>query len=70
MPASLVDMDVTSEEARRRSRLCCDTRSAPLPRNSILQRLLTLQRHAEIGDHDAKELSDRLMNEIEASDWL
>ena len=84
MPASLVDMDVTSEAAassssaaaaevggvKRSSRtsLSCDTRSAPLPRNSILQRLLTLQRHAEIGDHDAKELSDRLMNEIEASD--
>jgi len=81
VPATLVDMDVTSEAAasssaaevvvKRSSRsLCCDTRSAPLPRNSILQRLLTLQRHAEIGDHDAKELSDRLMNEIEDSEGL
>ena len=74
MPASLVGMDVTSEAAAssssaasRRTSRCCDTRSAPLPRNSILCRLLRLQRHAEIGDHDAKELSDRLMNEIEAS---
>ena len=76
MPSSLVGMDVTSEAAAassssaassRRTSRCCDTRSAPLPRNSILCRLLRLQRHAEIGDHDAKELSDRLMNEIEAS---
>ena len=83
MPATLVDLDVTSEDASSssssaaevvvrssRSSLSCDTRSAPLPRNSILQRLLTLQRHAEIGDHDAKELSDRLMNEIEASEVI
>ena len=71
VPAGLVDLDVTSEApaaaVRGSSRSSCDTRAAPLPRNSILQRLLTLQRHAEIGDHDAKELSDRLMNEIEAS---
>ena len=75
VPATLVDLDVTSETpaapaaeaVRGSSRSSCDTRAAPLPRNSILQRLLTLQRHAEIGDHDAKELSDRLMNEIEAS---
>ena len=74
VPASLVGMDVTSEAAAssssaasRRISRCCDARSAPLPRNSILCRLLRLQRHAEIGDHDAKELSDRLMNEIEAS---
>ncbi len=49
----LARLDVSGLE---RKKSFCDTRSSPLPKNSILQKLLVLQRHAEIADHEAKEL--------------
>ncbi len=43
----------------------CDTHSLPLPDNCILQRLLTLQRHTDISDADAKVLCDWLLSTID-----
>jgi hypothetical protein len=68
----LVDLDVgpTPTLASCSYRSICDTRSSPLPRGCVLQRLLTLQRHTEIADSDAKELSDKMMNNIEDVEGL
>lgn len=48
----------------------CDTRHSPLPKNGILQRLLTLQRHTEMSDHEAKVVCERLLNNVEDIEGL
>ena len=45
--------------------LPCNTRSQPLPKNCILQRLLTLQKHTDISNQEAKHLCDRLLNNVD-----
>ena len=48
----------------------CDTASRPLPPGSILHRLLLLQRHTDMSDHDAKTVCDRLLGSIDDLDGL
>ncbi len=48
----------------------CDTASSPLPSGSILQRLLTLQKHTDISDHDARDLCERLLANIDDVEGL
>lgn len=46
-------------------RLSCDTRCERLPQGCILQKVLSLQKHADISDHDAKVLCEKLLNNID-----
>lgn len=55
---------------RKGSSRSCDTDSRPLPANSILQKILLLQRHTDISDHDAKNLCDKLLSNIDDLDGL
>lgn len=57
-------------ESIGRNNGCCDTRNDPLPNNCILQRLLTLQKHTQISDHDAKVICDRLLSNVDDLDGL
>ena len=43
----------------------CNTNSQPLPKNCILQRLLTLQKHTDLSNQGAKLLCDRLLNNVD-----
>ena len=56
---------ITGSKAQYQKPLPCNTRSQPLPKNCILQRLLTLQKHTDISNQEAKRLCDRLLNNVD-----
>ena len=43
----------------------CNTKCQPLPQNSILQKLLTLQKHTDLSNQGAKRLCDKLLNNVD-----
>ena len=43
----------------------CNTNCQPLPHNSILQKLLTLQKHTDLSNQGAKRLCDKLLNNVD-----
>lgn len=43
----------------------CNTNSQQLPKNCILQRLLTLQKHTDLSNQGAKLLCDKLLNNVD-----
>jgi len=43
----------------------CDVTQEPLPQGCILQKLLTLQKHAELSDHGAKDVCERLLANVD-----
>ena len=43
----------------------CNTNCQPLPQNSILQKLLTLQKHTDLSNQGAKRLCDKLLNNVD-----
>ena len=43
----------------------CNTNCQPLPQNSILQKLLNLQKHTDLSNQGAKRLCDKLLNNVD-----
>ncbi len=72
MDEELVHLSLSSCAPRptRRGATVCDTASLPLPPGSVLQKLLTLQRHTDISDHGARDLCERLLANVEDVEGL
>ncbi len=69
---SIVSLDVSRRPSRatRGGVSVCDTAGSPLPPGCILHRLLALQRHTDVSDHEARALCERLLDNVDDVEGL